>query len=213
MTTSMNSRNRLSRRRRNTRRSSGSRGFTNPVVSFGAFNTSQPYLFRLCQLTTIMSNGSGVAAGYIFNDPSSTMANFSEHVNYLANLFTEFRIVRSRWTVISNISGLGDTKGDYSPMAIGVYNRTSSSLPSVTNANQVLDNQPSWLYNLGTDTSPCGKVLASRFPGVMFQLVTTTSTDYAGAPGGLVYYASGCPFSANILQVKQEVWLQYRGRA
>lgn len=184
-------------------------------ASFRLFNSQQTYLFRLCQNVLITSNGSGVAAGYIVNDPTSTMANFGEHVNYLTNLFTEYRIIRSRWTFVTNVGGSQDSKTtSFSPLAIGVYLRTSSSLPSVSSANQVLDNQPSFQWNVINDASPRGMKINQWFDKkINFQLTTTTSTDYAGAPGGILYYGGALPVSVNIASVTQEVWLLYRGRS
>jgi len=143
------------------------------------------------------------------------MANFSEHVNYLSNLFTQMKIIRARWTFVSNTTGSEDSKTtSFQPLAIGVYLRTSSSLPAVTSTNQVLDNQPSLLWNCINDTTARGLTLNQWFDRkINYQLVTTTSTDYAGAPGGIVYYSGNLPVSVNVATVKQEVWLSYRGRS
>jgi len=198
------------RGRRNPRRGGG-----RPRANFRLFDQQQTYLFRLCQEVVITTNGSGVAAGYIVNDPTSTMANFGEHTNYLANLFTEFKIVRSRWRFVSSVGGSQDSKTtSFAPLSIGVYLRTSSSLPSVSSANQVLDNQPSTNWNVVGDTSPRCYTMNQWFDrNINYQLCTTTSTDYAGAPGGIVYYSGALPVSQNVAYVVQEVWCMYRGRA
>jgi len=198
------------RGRRNPRR-----GGIRSRASFRLFDQQQSYLFRLCQEVVVATNGSGVAAGYIVNDPTSTMANFSEHVNYLANLFTEYKIVRARWRFVSSVGGSQDSKTtSFSPLSIGVYLRTSSSLPSVSSANQVLDNQPSTNWACVGDSSPRGFTMNQWFDRkINYQLVTTTSTDYAGAPGGIVYFGGGLPVSQNVAYVVQEVWVSYRGRA
>lgn len=194
------------------RRSSGRGQRPSPLRRF---TNMQPYTFRLSQVNAVASDGSGICAGFIFNDPTSTLGNFSEHVNYLANLFTEYRIIRSRFTLVSQISGVAsETKLTANPtLAVGIWTRTPSSLPTITSQNQVLDNQPSRLWNVAADTSPHGFRMSARFSTVNYQLVTTTSTDYAGAPGGLFFYGGSFPLSQECFVVQSEIILQYRARS
>jgi hypothetical protein len=176
----------------------------------------QSNLMRLNEMTAITSNGSGIAAGYIYNDPTSTFGNYTEHVSYLANLYTEYKIVRVRWTFSSSITGGYDGKtASAVPLAIGVFLRTPSSLPTVVSANQVLDNTPSWLWNIANDTSPLGfkKTCSFSNRNIGYQLTTTSSTDYAGAPGGLLYYGTNLPAGQIVAFVACELWIRYRARS
>jgi len=161
------------------------------------------------------SSGAGVATGFIYNDATGSYANFGEHVNYLANLFTEYKVLRARWTFTSAVSGYSDSKsGPAGPMAVGVYLRSSSGVPTLTSMDQILDNQPSWMWNIGNDTSSSGFVRTQWFDQkINYQLVTTVSPDYAGAPGGVAYYGVNLPISQIVGYITQEVWYSYRARS
>jgi len=98
-------------------------------------------------------------------------------------------------------------------LAVAIFTRNPSSLPSLTSQNQVLDNQPSKLWACGSDTSGRGLKMSARFNVVNYQLVTTTSTDYAGCPGGMMYYGGGFPLSQETFNVHVEVFIEYRARS
>lgn len=201
--------------RKSRRGSSRSSGWRQPRASLSGFSNMQSHVFRLSGATSVVSDGSGVVSGYSYNDPTSTFGNYTEHVSYLANLFTEMRIVRSRWHLVSQLTGLlNETKLAQNPVfAVGVFTRTPSSLPSVTSVNQVLDNQPSKIWNIAADTTQTGLIMSARFNVVNYQLTTTTSTDYAGCPGGILFYGGGFPLSQACFAIHWEVFIQYRGRA
>jgi len=201
-----------------TRRRGGSGsggGWKQPRASLSRFTNMQSHVFRLSQQQGVASDGSGNVAGYSYNDPTSTLGNFTEHINYLANLFTEYRAVRSVWHLVPQLPfNASDVKLTDNPvLAVGLFTRNPSSLPTLTSLNQVLDNQPSKLWAVCSDTSGRGLTMSGRFNNVLYQLVTTTSTDYAGAPGGLAYYGSGFPASITIFTIHIQVWLQYRARS
>jgi len=191
------------------------KGQRRPRKSLSSFNQNQTYTFRISSVAVQSSNGSGVIAGYIYNDPTGSFGAYAEHTNYLANLFTEMRVVRSRFTLTSllpfTINEAKETTNG--SLAVGIFNRTSSGLPTLSSWDQVLDNQPSFMWPVCSDTTGRGRILTSTWTHVNFQLVTTSSPDYAGCPGGLMFYGSGMPVSSSIFMVQSEIFIQYRGRA
>jgi len=197
------SRNMLTERKRRT------------VTRRDRFTNMSTALFRISAVVQVDSDGSGNVAGYIYNDPTSTLGNYTEHVSYLANLYTEYKVVRARWHLLPNLPFTSsDAKFTGNPLlAVGVWTRNPSSLPTLTSLNQVLDNQPSRLWAVCSDTTPRGLPMHASFARLNYQLVTTTSTDYAGAPGGLMYYGSGFPATNPIFAVHVEVFLRYRARS
>jgi len=207
---------RKSGRKRKKRGGSNTRNsFSQPRLSLGRFTNMQPYVFRLSQAAALASDGSGGINGYSYNDPTGSFGNYTEHVSYLANLFTEMRIVRSQWHLVPTLPfSSNESKETTNPvLAVAIFTRNPSSLPSITSLNQVLDNQPSKLWAPCSDTSGRGLKMSAKFNIVNFQLVTTSSTDYAGCPGGMFWYGSGFPISSNIFVLHAEIFIQYRARS
>jgi len=196
-------------RRRSGRRGRGGRGIMNPRSSFNV-NARQSMIFRLAQTVTLSSNGSGILAAIIYNDPTSGFANFTEHTSDLSNLFNEFRFIQTRVQFISTI----ETKGDTSVLVIGYQNRGTSTMATPSSGNQVADNQPSYLWAVSNDTSARGFTVKQRINGIAYNNTNSTSSpDYAGAPGGWQIYGAGFPNSTALLYYKQECWYQYRSRS
>jgi len=175
----------------------------------------QSYVFRLSQTNSAASDGSGNLSGYLYNDPTGSFGNFPEHINYLVNLFTEMRVVRSRWHLVPALpfSSTESKTTTNQVLAVAVWTRAPSSLPSLVSYDQVLDNQPSKLWACASDTSGRGLTMSSRFNVVNYQLTTAASTDYAGCPGGIMYYGNSFPASVNCFFIHQEVWIEYRARS
>jgi len=180
------------------------------------FSNLQSQVFRLSGQVSISSNISGqLASTYIYNDPTGSFGNFDEHVNYLVNLFQEMKVVRSNWHLVPllPLSGTDAKDTTNGVVAVGVFNRGPSSLPTITTLNQVLDNQPSKLWAIQSDTSGRGLRMSARYTRLNYLLATTTSQDYAGCPGGLVMYGSGLPPSIAVMLVHYEVFIRYRARS
>jgi hypothetical protein len=193
---SRNARNRRNRRRR--------------VNIFGpVFNSLQTSVIRLCQSVSLTTNGSGTLAALIYNDPYS--ASFTEYTSDFCNIYNQFRLLGSRIQFVSTI----ETKGDTTVVGIGYQNR-NTGLGTPTGINLVLDNQPSQLWAISSDTSPHGFVMQQRMTNLMFAPTSTTSntsTDSQGAPGGWQIYGSLLPNSTVVAFCKQEVFLEFRSRS
>lgn len=202
-------------RRRAPRKVGRRGGWVQPRATLSRFSNMMPYIFRLSQAAGISSDGSGNISGYSYNDPTGSFGNYTEHVNYLANLFTEMRIVRSQWHLTSTLPfSINESKETLNGVvALAIWTRTPSSLPSLTSVNQVLDNQPSKIWAICSDTSGRGIRMSARFNVVNYQLTTSTSTDYAGCPGGLMWYGSGLPVSTQCFFLHAEIFIQYRARS
>jgi hypothetical protein len=170
----------------------------------------QSMVFRLCQSFSLSSNGSGTLAAVVYNDPGSSYSNFTEHNSDLANLFNQYRFIKSRIQCISTV----ETKGQTTVIAIGYQNRGTSSLGTPSSVNQVLDNQPSWLWAVSNDMSPFGFTKTQRMTGILYAATNSSgSTEYSGAPGGWQFYGAALPTSTVIVFLKLECWYEYRSRS
>jgi len=169
----------------------------------------QTTIFRLVTTFQLSSNGSGVVANIIPCDPYAS--SFTEYTADLANLFNQFRLLGSRLQIISTI----ETKGDTSVLGVGYQNR-GTGLAAPTSLNNVVDNQPSWLWANSNDTSPMGFVRSQRVNNLLFAPTSNsfnTSTDSQGAPGGWQLYGTGYPLSTQVALIKFEIWLEFRSRS
>lgn len=205
----------MNRQKRNRSSRRPQRGRRFPSAPLARFSNMQTYIFRISATQGFSSDGSGNLSGYIYNDPTSTLGNYAEHVSYLANLFTEMRVVRSRWHLVPQqpFTSTESKSTVNGALAVAVWTRNPSSLPSLTSLNQVMDNQPSKLWPVMSDTTGRGLQMKANFRRLNYQLVTTTSTDYAGCPGGLMFYGNAFPASTEIFIAHIEVYIQYRARS
>jgi len=197
-------------RRRNKRFRGRRRGFGLSPRGNIPITARQSMVFRLCQSISLSSNGSGTLAAVVYNDPGSSYSNFTEHNSDLANLFTQYRFIKSRIQCISTV----ETKGQTTVIAIGYQNRGTSSLGTPSSVNQVLDNQPSWFWAVSNDTSPFGFTKTQRMTGILYAATNSSgSTESSGAPGGWQFYGASLPTSTVIVFLKLECWYEYRSRS
>lgn len=180
------------------------------------YDAKQAYTFRLAVMADIASDSKGVCAGIIFNDPTASFANMTEHVNDLANLFTQFRLVRCRYRFYT-LTALSFQEGKtaaYNTLAIGYQNRGTATMSTPVSYNQVIDNQPSFLWPVCNDTSASGRTLSQRMNKLLYnQTASSSSPDDAGAPGGIQYFGNNFAVSAPLFSYIQECWFQYRSRS
>jgi hypothetical protein len=199
-------------RKRRNRRKGGGRGLGSifgRMNLVGPFNSMQIVPTRLCQSVTFSSNGAGTLAALIYLDPFSQ--SFTEYTSDFVNLYTQFRLIRSRIQLVSTI----ETKGDVSVLGVGYQNR-QTGLGTPTSINAVLDNQPSWLWAVSNDTTNQGFIKAQRMNNLLFADTSSsanTSTSSSGAPGGWQLYGAGFPASTVIMYGKIEVWYEFRSRS
>jgi hypothetical protein len=185
----------------------------NPI----GFSASQSQKVRSVFIMTYSSDGSGVCAGVIPFDPTSTHLNITEFVSDWANLYTQYRLWGSRIRLVSAIvNATIETKSaNYKPITVGYQFRSTASLATPTSYNQVLDNQPSKIWNVSTDTSPSGILMTQKTPSSVTYLETNASTSpgNAGAPGGFQFYGDTFTPSIPIFTVFLEVYYQLRSRS
>jgi len=182
------------------------------------FSANQSTIVRLSQFVTIGSNGSGVASGVIFNDPTSSFANFTEHVNDYANIYTEMRLVACRYRFVTCLPfSQQETKTvGVEPMFIAYQQRGTATLSTPTTYDQVADNARSKIWNIACDTSRNGLTISYTAKRNVIGYNATNSSsspDYAGVPGGIQFYCNGLPLSVQVCSYHQEVFVQYRGRS
>jgi len=197
------------------RQRKGRGGRRRQVLPMSRFTNLQNYTFRISAGGQFTSDGSGNISGFIYNDPTGSFGNYTEHTSYLANLFTEMRVLRSSWHLVSQLPfSINESKEvSNGVLAVGVWQRGSSGLPSLTSINQILDNQPSKLWACCSDTTGRGLRMSAKWSRLNYILTTATSQDYAGCPGGLFFYGSGFPASTACFYYHAEIFIQYRGRA
>jgi len=181
------------------------------------FSASQSLKVRGCHYGVVSSDGSGVVAGVIPFDPSSGHLNITEFNSDWANLYTQYRLwgIRIRF-VSANSAAIIETKSaNYKALALGYQWRSTATLSSPASYDSVLDNQPSRLWNVISDTSPGGIVMTQRTPSMITYLETnaTTSPGNAGAPGGVQYYGDTFTASIPIFGFFIEVFYQLRSRS
>jgi len=203
-------RRRLRRRGpRSSRRSNLDRRASRGNIFTSAFNSMQSTVVRLCTTFTVSSSGAGTVANLVSCDPFAS--SFTEYTSDFANLYNQFRLVGSRIQIVSIIEGKGDT----AILGIGYQNR-QTGLGTPTSLANVVDNQPSWLWAISTDTSPYGFKKSQAVSGLLYSATSAssnTSTDSSGAPGGWQLYGTGFPASTNVGIVKLEIWLEFRSRS
>jgi hypothetical protein len=193
-------------------RPSGNNTF-NPV----GFSASQSQKVRSVFLMTYASDGSGVCAGVIPFDPTSSHLAIPEFTSDWANLYTQYRLWGVRIRLVSAIvNATIETKSaNYKPIAVGFQFRSTATLATPTAYSQVLDNQPSKIWNVSTDTSPSGIILTQKTPSLVTYLETNASTSpgNAGAPGGFQFYGDTFSTSIPIFTVFLELYYQLRSRS
>jgi hypothetical protein len=146
-------------------------------------------------VVNVTSNGSGLIAGFIPCDPSSTLSSTFQTVamftewSSLAALFSQIRCVQLEVTFVP--LSLDEVKGD-TTYSISI----SSNLQVATTPGSygvVDDNCDSQLYPFATDTSGRGRYHALRHsPKLGFSSIGTpaSSTIYSGCPGAIQIFAS-----------------------
>jgi len=207
----MPSRRKNNRQRR--RRSSGRDMKFNPV----GFNASQTQKVRSVFIMTYTADVSGVISGVIPFDPTSSFLNIPEFVSDWANLYTQYRLWGSRCRFVSAItSAIIETKSaNYKPIAIGYQFRSTATLATPVAYSNVLDNQPSRIWNVASDTTPGGVVLSQKTPSSITYLETNASTSpgNAGAPGGIQFFGDKFTPLIPIFTIFLEVFYQLRSRS
>lgn len=195
------------------RRRGGKRGNSRPSPRtnnlFSPHGAMQSMSTRLVTTFGLVSTAGGIVANVVPCDPFAS--SFTEYTSDWVNLFNQFRLLGSRIQIVTTI----ETKGDVGVLGIGYQNR-STGLATPTSLNNVVDNQPSWLWAPSSDTSALGFTKAQRVNNILFAATSAsanTSTDSAGAPGGWQFYGTNFPASTQVGLIKFEIWLQFRSRS
>jgi len=202
---------------KNQRRSKRGKRKVNMRFNPQGFSASQSQRVRAVFVMTYSSNGSGVISGVIPFDPTSTNLNITEFTSDWANLYTQYRLWGVRLRCFSAItSAIIETKSaNYKPIALGFQFRSTASLATPTSYAQVIDNQPSRMWAVASDTTPGGILMTQRTPNSINYLETNASTSpgYAGAPGGFQFYGDTFTTTIPVFTVFMEVFYQLRSRS
>jgi len=193
------------------------RGRRNGGFNPRGFSASQSQRVRAVFLQTYSSDGSGVCAGVIPFDPTSSHLAIPEFTSDWANLYTQYRLWGVRIRLVSAIAQATiETKSaNYKPLVVGYQFRSTASLATPTAYNQVLDNQPSRLWNVSSDNSPAGIVMSQITPPMVTYLETNASTSpgNAGAPGGFQFYGDTFTTTIPVFTIMLELFYQLRSRS
>jgi len=168
---------------------------------------SQAIMVQLRNYLNATSNGSGILAGVIPADPSSTLSAtfgstslFPEWSDWLA-LFGSVRVVQLEIKLLS--ISLDEVKGDTSPGFIMAGNLQSTAVPS--NYQSVADNADSQSWNPLQDTTSAGRYHAIRWPRTVLWASATTpapsSLQFTGCPGGFAIYGDTLPATLKVLSI------------
>lgn len=208
----MSTKRRVNRSSRRSKRGGGSRVPTDFKQMSGptAFcnNLNQTHMMKLSELFPVTTNGSGVAAGVLVSDPSSSGVNFSNYGSISA-LWKEIRIVGFNVRVVP-----ADVKvtGTASPFCCS-FSNTSTATP--TSATSILDNAGSAMMSFNS-TSVKGLLMSHRWPKTLTYAGVTTpapSSLTAGCPGSFGWYSDGHTVSTTIVWIYLEAIYQLRTRA
>jgi len=181
------------------------------------FSASQSLKARAVKYGVCSSDGSGVCAGIIPFDPSSGHLNVTEFISDWANLFTQYRLWGVRIRLCSAVAAADiETKSaNLKAIVLGFQFRSTATLSTPSGYDAVLDNQPSRIWNVVSDTSPGGILITQKTPNSITYLETnaTTSPGNAGAPGGFQYFGDTFTPSITIFTYFIEVFYQFRSRS